>query len=392
MAINLSTADNALKSYYLDAISEQLNFNANPFLAQIKQTTKDVYGKEVRKVVSYGINGGIGAGSEDGALPKSGNNNYKYMVSTLKNLYGTIEISDKAIRASASDSGALVNLLEAEMEGLVKASSFNLSRMLFGDGSGILCQIDSLEGGIVTIMGGDTRNIKEGMLVDIRYPGGAVVDGLEGVRVLFIKSDTQFVIESSTTMGNVIQGGKVTLQNSLDKEITGLEKIFSDTDPYLYGIDRDMNSWCKPYKLNSTGDITEMKIQKAIDEIELKSGETPNVIICSWGVRRALQYLFTIKGMMFDTVELKGGYKAMSYNGIPVIVDRHCPNGYMYLLNTNFFELDQLCDWSWLTDDDGRVLKQVPGKATYMATLVKYAELMCTKPSAQGLLTGINEQ
>ena len=27
MAINLTTADNALKTFYLDAISEQLNYN-----------------------------------------------------------------------------------------------------------------------------------------------------------------------------------------------------------------------------------------------------------------------------------------------------------------------------------------------------------------------------
>ena len=35
----------------------------------------------------------------------------------LKKLYGTIEISDKAIRASRTSAGAFVNLLNAEMEG-----------------------------------------------------------------------------------------------------------------------------------------------------------------------------------------------------------------------------------------------------------------------------------
>ena len=31
MAVNLTNADEALKSYYLDAVSEQLNENVNPF-------------------------------------------------------------------------------------------------------------------------------------------------------------------------------------------------------------------------------------------------------------------------------------------------------------------------------------------------------------------------
>ena len=34
----------------------------------------------------------------------------------------------------------------------------------------------------------------------------------------------------------------------------------------------------------------------------------------------------------------------------------------------------------WLEDEDGKILKQVPGKAAYSATLVKYAELVCRKP------------
>ena len=68
MAVNLTNADSALKSYYLDAVSEQLNNNVNPFFAKIKQSTSDVWGKEVKKLAIYGMNGGIGAGTEDGNL------------------------------------------------------------------------------------------------------------------------------------------------------------------------------------------------------------------------------------------------------------------------------------------------------------------------------------
>ena len=76
----------------------------------------------------YGVNGGIGAGDEDGDLPTSAENNYVVFESTLKNLFGTIELSDKAVLASSSTAGAFVNLLNAEMEGLIRASSFNFGR------------------------------------------------------------------------------------------------------------------------------------------------------------------------------------------------------------------------------------------------------------------------
>lgn len=45
----------------------------------------------------------------------------------------------------------------------------------------------------------------------------------------------------------------------------------------------------------------------------------------------------------------------------------------------------------WLEGDDGNILKQIPGKPVYTATLVKYAELMCYRPCGQGVLTGITE-
>ena len=50
-----------------------------------------------------------------------------------------------------------------------------------------------------------------------------------------------------------------------------------------------------------------------------------------------------------------------------------------------------MCDWKWLESDDGRVLRQVPGKPLYTATLVKYADLICARPCGQAMLSGITE-
>ena len=90
-------------------------------------------------------------------------------------------------------------------------------------------------------------------------------------------------------------------------------------------------------------------------------------------------------------MELNGGYKAISYNGIPIVSDRFCPEGTMYLLNSEDFTLHQLCDWAWLEAEDGKILKQNANKPTYSATLVKYADLLCNKPCGQAMLTGIKE-
>ena len=90
MAVTLSNADGALKSYYLDAVSEQLNNHVNPFLAMIEKNSDHVYGKDVKQLALHGVNGGISAGTEDGELPTAKATEYTQFVSTLKNLYGVI--------------------------------------------------------------------------------------------------------------------------------------------------------------------------------------------------------------------------------------------------------------------------------------------------------------
>ena len=81
--ITVETADNALKSFYLDAVTEALDLKVNPLLAQIQKSSIDVVGKDVKKLVKYGINGGISAGSETGALPTASSSDKVMLTSTL---------------------------------------------------------------------------------------------------------------------------------------------------------------------------------------------------------------------------------------------------------------------------------------------------------------------
>lgn len=389
MAVNLTNSSNALKTYYLDAISEQLN-NANPLLAMIKKTSDNVYGKEVKMLAIHGMNGGIGAGSEEGALPTAKGNKYAQFTGTLKNLYGTIEISDKAIRASESNSGAFINLLNAEMEGLIKASNASFARMLFGDGTGVLATISSISGN--TLIVDTVKNLEEGMLVQIFTSELGIGPENEVREIVKINRETKEVTLGGNAINNsnVPSGFKLVVQGSINQEISGLESIFGESNK-IYGLTKSDNLWVKPYIKTNVGEITEMELQTALDEIEERGGASANVIVCSMGVRRALYNLFSQNKRVLDTMELVGGFKALSYNGIPIVADKFCPEGTLYILNTDDFVLNQLCDWQWLSGEDGNVLKQVAGKPVYTATLVKYAELMCARPYAQGKLSGITE-
>ncbi len=389
--VTMSSADKALKTLYLGVITDQLNTEINPFLARIKQSTADVWGKEIRRIARYGINGGVSAGTETGSLPTAAGSNFEQFVCTLKNLYGTIEISDKAMRASANNAGAFVNLLNEEMESLLKAATFNFGRMLFGDGTGVLAKV-AADNTTNTISVDNVKNFVEGMMIDVIDANGDSLD-LGFRRIIYIDRAAKTITVGGSTLsaGEIVKGSQIVVQGSYQNELTGLGAIFKSTGS-IYGLSRTTHKWLVPYMQTDVGTISETVIQKAIDYLEESAGSKVNFIVCSSGVKRAfMKHLATYKRNC-DVMDLAGGYKALSYNGIPIISDRFCPNGTMYLLNSDDFTLHQLCDWKWLEGEDGKVIKQIAGKPSYTATLVKYADLVCAKPCGQAMLSGITEE
>lgn len=379
--VTLSNAENALKSVYLGAVTELLNTKTNPLLSKIEQTSSDVWGKEIRKAASYGINGGVGAGDEDGELPTAKSTNYLQFVTTLKNLYGQIEISDKAIRASADGRGAFTDLLNNELQGLLDASKFNLGRMLYGDGSGLLSTIGAESTGVCAV--GSPQNLIEGLVVDI-YKGTEKI-GTSAIK--YVDRDKK-VVKLANTPPSLTGGCTMYVQGSKDKEITGLGAIFKTTGS-LYGVSREAHPCMNPYIKSNVGALDEIVMQEAIDRLEMTAGSTVDFIAVSASVKYAYQEYMAQYKRNIDIMELNGGFKTLSYNGIPLVYDRFIADGTMYLLNTKAFKLHQLCDWQYLETENGKILRQTQGRPTYTATLVKYCDLVCDRPNGQACLQGI---
>ena len=383
--VTLENAQNALKEVYLGVLSEQLNIKSNALLSQIKQSDKDVYGKEIIKLAPYGLNGGIGAGSETGTLPTASNHKFVQFKTGLKNLYGTIALSDKAIRASASNTGAFVNLLSDEMESLIKSSAFNLGRMVYGDGTGLLATA-SVNSTVVTF--DSVKNLVEGMKVDVYNGESSVKTGAMITYVDRLNKKVEFDTEITFATGY-----KLYACGSKGNEITGLKRIFDKSSgaEMLYGVDRSDYQWLYPYEkaCGGTTAISDSLIQNALNYIEEQTGEQVNFISMAGDVRTAYQEYLSQNRRNIDMETLQGGYKAMTYAGVPIVYDRFVEDGSMYLLNTNDFVLHQLCDWEWLESENGSILIPSPTSPTYSATLVKYAELICDRPGAQGKISNI---
>ena len=378
--ITLANADKALKTYYLDAVASQLDA-ISPFYAAIDKHSTEVYGKEVKVAVVKPDNTRVVAGTEDGDLPAAGSNRYVNLTSTLKNIYGTIEISDKALRASQNSSGAFVDLLNAEMEGLISSAKVNFSRMLYGDGNGYVGTITKTSGSTLTVE--PIGRVYEGMSVDIRS-GSGILEAGEDLTVASVDY-ANGTITLSSTPDDTLTGSSVYVHGAYGNEITGFRAIFGTGD--IYGLTRSSESLLNPVEF-TLATLSESGIMENINYIEAFCKTRPKMILCSYKTNSAIGALLTGAKMQLDTAVLNGGYSAILFDGIPVVADRYCPDDSIYLINTDDFVLAQLCDWAWLEDEDGKILKQVPGKAAYSATLVKYAELICKRPCAQGVITG----
>lgn len=390
--VDFTTANNALKTVYLGVLSDVLNLKTNPLFAKIKQSSKGVYGKEIKVLAPVGVNGGICATGETDELPRVTNGGYVNLTSTLKNLYGRIEISDKAIRASQSSAGAFVNLLNDEMERLIEASTFNLSRMLYGDGRGLITEISSIGTDKKTFTVKNAHAFVEGMVVELYdNNSSAFVENGKNLLVTAVDRASGTVkIDKEFTISDVADGGYYfVMQNSFKNEITGVDALFNAGITTLYGLAKANYPFIKGRDKSSFGTMTEIGIISEIDTTENNTGAPIDFISCSPKVRRKYQSILIDAKRPIQTMDIEGGFKALDFYGKPLVSDRLIKEDTMYLLNTKNFALHQLCDWEWMSDESGNILTQKAGYAAYTATLVKYADLICTTPYGQARLSGI---
>ncbi len=385
--LTLNVADKVLKSVYIDVVAEQINRRTSPFYNMINKGSEDVSGKEILSPCRFGINGGIGCTSEDGLLPISSPTTFLQLNAPLVNIFGNLEISDKVLRASKGTTGSFINLLNNELDSLMEAAKFNFGRMLFQDGSGILAKVSDHTTSTSTVIAvTNVKHIIEGMVVDFVTEDGENISC--GHKVILVDR-TAKTIRLGNGVGVATVGSNIVLQGSFNNEIFGLPYLFNNNIPIFYGNVRSTLSYILPVAYQKPL-LTCDSLQETLDNVEEKCGSVPNLLLVSYDMRR--KYLSHMQGTRtnMDYMYLDGGFKTMSYNGIPMYADQFVENNTMYLLNSEDFKLQQLGDWSWIEGDNGRILRQLDNKPAYSATLVKYANLMCTRPIAQSKLTITN--
>jgi len=383
--LNMSAASDALKINYLPALRYQLN-TANPILSVIERNSESVVGSEIRMALRYGRQGGIGNRAEDGLLPSPNSRKTKQASFGTKNLFARIQISDKTMKASRSRDGAFVSLLEAELSDAQDDAKDAMARQVFGDGTGKLATFSAATTQN-TFTVSNTQYFVEGMYIDVLNNSNTVTQSQRQVTAVDDVASTITVDGAAFTTAAT---DYATVFGNYNQELTGFGSVFAQNNT-IYNIDRSVNKWFNPTVYSTVGSLSEVGIQKSIDDVDRKAGGKTNFLLSSYGVRRAYQDLLLATKRTTDVMQLKGGYSALVYNDMPFAVDKYAPAGTLYGLDLSTWALYHIEDWNWLAED-GAVLHRVTDRPVWEGTLVRYCDLGCSKPKGNFVMSGITER
>jgi hypothetical protein len=393
--IQLSTINEALKVLYINPIREFVNMKADPLAARILQTSDNITGyQKIVRAVQIGANGGAGAGTETGLLPVAGENLYKQFESDIKNLYGTVSISDKTMKSATEGPGSFINALQRDIDTLVETLKFSLARQIYGDGSGVLVKLKNASSGVTEVEAADGEilfNVLPGLTVDV-YNGTTLANhATSQMRVVDVNHTTRKITLSAATSAALTgNGGALYMQGSKGLELTGLGAIFDTTNvTTLYGLTRANYSWMQPYVKGSLGALTEWKIQDAVNTIEDVYDVSINHIAAGNTAYQYYMEMMNYRRAINDVMILEGGHKALKFNGMPLVRNKFLAPATIDLYDTNLFTIDQIADWEWLDDGVHGILQRNARYATYEGSIAKYCNLMCRLPAGIGRLTGI---
>ncbi|MDA8218318.1 MAG: phage major capsid protein, partial [Dehalococcoidales bacterium] len=361
-----------LKDYLLPAYRYQANDQSDILLAQFERDSQSVEGRQIVMALRFGRSGGTGNRADtvdDTGLPTANARKGKQAKWETKNLVGVMHLTDKLMKAAKTSAGAFANLLQAETEALSTDTKDMMSRQVYGDGTGKLATITAAAwaANVLTLTVDDVRYFAEGMFLDVidlsAAPDAPLANGtgLEVTLVDDVANQVQLTAAVDISAAIQVANDYLVQSGNLNLELTGLASVFT-LDSSLYGIDRSLNKWLNPNQIAVNAAISEVLIQKGIDKAWRRAGNRINLLSTDDGTARAYQNLLSAQKQIVNSLELKGGWKALAYvsrdGEVPLTVGKYAPAGKIRLLSSENWKLYQMEDWDWL-DQSGSIFRPV---------------------------------
>ena len=384
----LKTFEKALKENYLPVWKNQLGVEPSALLSKVKKVP--LKSDKIVATAPIGLSGGFGFGAEGQATPASGNVNFERFETKSKDMYVNICISAKAVRLTGSG-GAMANALDTEVKAAYETAKWNTGRALFGNGTGVLTVIEALGTAGNTITVTDTKNLKEGLIIDIykaTIQDGKIVKGTEqlaeaGRRIVSVDRAKNAI--TITGDAKTFSAGFITVQNSFGREITGLGAIFDNSITHLYGVEKESNPYLYPTAYDGNHDVNDTLITKALRTAKNDKNSAVDMILCGDDAYdNYVTYLRENNIRVEDMSHtIQGGFKAIKFifgnKEVDIVNDSFVPAAEMWGVDTSALELHTQ-EWNFADLQGGGIFNLMEGQSIYRALLANYGDLICTNP------------
>lgn len=306
-------------------------------------------------------NEGGGAIDEGGTIPVAGQQGYTDLEDNLRHNLWSIELTRFAIRLSNRNVGAFLKLLESETKGAVTDLRKDVNRQAYGNQTGTLAAVTADGANTVTV--DSVQYLRINMRIDLINSTNDAV--LASNRTISAINDTTKVVTYSGADVAATTDHRLCRTGSWKKEIHGLGDLVNNTGT-IHAVDSSLaaNKWHRSQVQDAGGfAFSEDTGQQMIDNIDTAGNDEVEFIVTTHGiVRRYSNQLKALKQFTDrESVTLRGGFKALLFNEMPMIKDVDCPKGIMWFLNMDALmwaylpEGDKPGNWGWV-DDDGAVL------------------------------------
>ena len=387
--INLADLEKVAREQVLPALDNQISKEPSPLLEKISKPA--LTSSKIDVITTVGINGGFGFGAETKDIPESGGQRYERFALPTADMYGTIEISNKALTLGLGDKG--VNLLFNETQGIKDSAVWNIGRSLFGNGKGVLCNVSALSSAGNTIMVDSVKHLKEGMKVDF-YAASAAVGSTPahtGKRILGIdRKNKKITIDGSAI---TVAAGFITVQGSYGREIFGLGAFFDSSVTSIYGVTKSGNSWLVPEEYEATNGITDTLLSKAVREAQNYRNSKIDMILCGDTAYDAyVDYMKESKTQITETQEFWGGvaglYIVANGRKIVLVHEQHVDDDKMIGVDTTKLKFYKT-PMDFISKDSG-VFERMGNSSVFQAVLGFYGNLLCENPGGLFRINGIS--
>ncbi|SFE74415.1 hypothetical protein SAMN04487969_10646 [Paenibacillus algorifonticola] len=390
MPATLSTIEEALKIDYLPEVQEQVNNGSNYFIKKLKDKAEkiDGDGKNFYIAHHFGRNSGVGAGTEMGDLPNAGQQGYKGSSGNVAYVHGRLQVSNATIQASKRDETSYIRALTSEVKGLTTDLQNYMRRVSLGDGSGKLAAFPA-QSASTTLNVDDVRLFFVGQVIDIyTLPNTAAATGRT---ITSVDYDAKTITISGAAVATT--AGQIAVSTgAFNLEPMGLAGIISKTKA-LQTLDPATYTWWQSTVMANGGTgraVSDTLIRSLLDRLDIVSGKKVEWLACSHGVRAAYEASLTSMKRFVNPMELEGGYKAIEFDGMPLIVDRYMPAKRIWAGNWDDLGLYYTSQLAFM-DEDGSMFSRVPNKAAYEATAFCYETMVCHNRRSFGELGDLNE-